>query len=62
MLALRLGAYQGVVQARALEERERENGGSNVRPAGRTAQPATKTSDTVALAMLEADGWLERGG
>lgn len=54
----------GAVQARILEERERENGGQ---PAPSSSMPAqqqrpVKVSDDVMLARLANEGWVERKG
>lgn len=65
-LAHRLSAYSGVMAARAekMRQDEREGiGGAHSAPAGAYASSADRPSrvaDNTALAMLEADGWLER--
>ena len=57
--AVRLGAYQGVIQARVLE-RERGNA-PTPGASGAAAGPVTKVSDDIALAQLANEGWIERG-
>ena len=64
MLALRLTAYAGVMQARALEYRERErNGGSEAHSAApaasRGGEGQSRVADDTALAMLASEGWAE---
>jgi hypothetical protein len=62
MLANRLGAYTGVIQARAVErdQESREGGHAPVSsPAARDAP--VRVSDDYLLDTLSADGWVERG-
>lgn len=63
--AIRLGAYAGVMQARILEARQREQGGTSFNVGGRAGAanqgPATKISDTAMLEQLANEGWVERG-
>lgn len=58
--ALRLGAYAGVIQARALEQEQAERRGHApvARTTSRRQERPAKVSDNVALAQL-ADGWVE---
>ena len=65
-LAMRLGAYAGVMQARAIEARQDERGAVDqpTRPAAPTSAPGareqrSRVSDDTALAMLAAEGWAE---
>lgn len=58
-LALRLGAYSGVVQAREVARREEERGERPQSTPGRTAAAKIK-HEASAFAELEADGLLER--
>lgn len=61
-LALRLAAYAGVVQARAVKAKQDAEGGAAAPAATPGAAPAAKTSrvaDGTALAMLAAEGWVE---
>lgn len=59
--ANRLGAYQGVMQARILEQRQRDGSGAPSLSVGRpqSGQP-TKVSDSVMLERLANEGWVER--
>lgn len=63
--AVRLGAYQGVMQARIFEARQREQGGTSLNigggRAGAPQGPATKISDEAMLEQLANEGWVERG-
>lgn len=66
-LAVRLAAYAGVIQARAVAAREEaEKGGSGAHSAAPTAsrpgvtrERPSRVSDDTALAMLAAEGWAE---
>lgn len=64
-LAIRLSAYAGVMAARAEKMRQDEQEGvSGAHSAAPAASPSSaarpsRVSDDTALAMLEADGWLE---
>lgn len=55
--AQRLGAYQGVMQARIIEQQKAKDGGM---PAHGSSGPATKISDDVMLERLANEGWVER--
>lgn len=60
-LAVRLAAYAGVLAARAEEQRQAERDGhSGPQTPRAAAESRSSVSDTVALAMLEADGYVER--
>lgn len=63
-LAVRLGAYLGVVAARAAEHRAAEQGRDTApvaapRSAATAPQQPTRQSDTALLATLAAEGWAE---
>lgn len=63
-LAPLLTAYAGVMQARAVEERQNSTERHAPAPSSRASAPtgASKVShveDTTALAMLAGDGWAE---
>ena len=57
LLANRLGAYTGAVQARGIARKQAEDNANGVKPGG---APARVVSDTAALDQLANEGWLER--
>lgn len=61
-LAVRLPAYMGVMQARAAEEQEKDNGGAAPAPTSstlrNTSEKPTRVSESVLIAQL-SDGWVE---
>lgn len=59
MLAVRLGAYMGVIQARAAEEKRREDEGLDRAPIGARGERPVEVSDTVMLNKLANEGWAE---
>ena len=60
MLAVRLGAYTGVLQARAAKEQADRDGEPERAPtaAGRSGRPA-EVSDTLMLTKLANEGWAD---
>lgn len=60
MLAARLAAYPGVMQARAIALEQAKDGGAS--SSSSSGERATVVSDGLLLAQLANDGWAEHEG